>query len=66
METSQLPPNIQIDLHLGIVIIKDFIFKFLHPPALSHWIKEMLFVIRMEELGMCNLTRDRGIFFSAQ
>lgn len=36
METSQLPPNIQIDLHLGIVIIKDFIFKFLHPPALSH------------------------------
>lgn len=36
METSQLPPNIQIELHLGIVIIKDFIFKFLHPSALSH------------------------------
>lgn len=36
METPELPPDIQIDLHLGIVIVKNFILKFLHPSAFAH------------------------------
>lgn len=55
VETFELPYDMQIALHLGMVVAKKLIlltWKSTTPPCFAHWLKEMLSIIQMERLRL--------------